>query len=300
MMNTRWGLGVILACLWGGAALADASASVPGPQDKQSIAFLSVSDGYWQVWVMDADGQAVRQVSRSAYDKARVSWLPDGRSLLVCGNQGQLARLDIASGIERPIEPPLQGIQDAVVSPDGQRIAFSLSTADSIDDNNIWMMNIDGSDPLKLTQMPALQHGPTWAADGKALYFLSGPGGQAHDIWRLTLAGRRTEQLTVGQLYHFDVALSGQSALAFSSNRSGNYEIWHWPQGGNPVALTQHPALDAAPSFSSDGRSIAFESSRGGSLNIWRLALAGGEPHQLSFREAGARAPAWQPARVRP
>ena len=247
---------------------------------------------------MQADGTNQRRLSTSPYDKSRVSWLPHGDELLVSGNQGQLVRLDVASGTETPISAPLAGIQDAIVSPDGGRIAFSLSTAESIDDNNIWIMNIDGSMPRKLTNMPALQHEPSWHPDGQSLYFVSGPGGQSHDIWRLSLVDKRTEQLTVGQLYNFNVAVAPTGEIAFSSNRSGNYEIWRWLEGTEPQALTRDPGLDAAPTFSPDGQSLIFESSRGGTLNLWRVGLKGDiatDPVQLTFHTVGARAPAWAP-----
>jgi dipeptidyl aminopeptidase/acylaminoacyl peptidase len=49
-----------------------------------------------------------------------------------------------------------------------------------------------------------------------------------------------------------------------------------------PRRLTQHPASDSAPRWAPDGRGLYFLSSRGGSSQIWYLALAGGEPQQVT------------------
>ena len=49
-----------------------------------------------------------------------------------------------------------------------------------------------------------------------------------------------------------------------------------------PRRLTQHPASDSAPRWAPDGLGLYFLSSRGGSSQVWYLALAGGEPQQVT------------------
>lgn len=188
----------------------------------------------------------------------------------------------------------LQGFQDAVLSPDAKAFAFSLSTSGSVDDHDIWVANEDGTHTQKLTSMPWLQHEPAWSVDGRSIYFLSGNGGQAHDIWRVGVADRRTEQLTNNQLYHFDVAASADGSLAFSSNRSGSYDIWVRSPAGEDHQLTHDVALDARPSWAPDGKSLVFESSTGGTLGIWRINLATGERIRLTKADVPSRFPVWR------
>ena len=262
------------------------------------IAYLALDgDGYWQAWHMAANGSGQTQATHSPYDKSRISWYPDGSALLVNGNQGELVRVDLGSGEEQAIAIELSGMNDAVLSPDGRHIAFSLSTSDSIDDNNIWLTKADGSEPRKLTNKRFLQHAPAWSADSKAIYFLSGRGDQTHDIWRFDLVSGGLEQLTVGRLYHFDIApgpiAGAKGALAFSANQSGNYEIWLWEQDEPPRQLTDHPGLDAGPSWSPDGTALLFASSRGGPINIWRLDVNAKQPLQITHHSGGARMPVW-------
>ena len=262
------------------------------------IAYLALDDqGYWQAWRMGEGGESLPQITTSPYDKSRISWYPDGKALLVSGNQGELVRVDLETGEETPITMELSGMNDAVIAPDGGHIAFSLSTSDSIDDNNIWLADANGTNLSKLTNKQFLQHDPTFSADGKTLYFLSGRGDQSHDIWRFDIGVGDLEQLTAGQLYHFDLAPAPGAddtwRLAFSANRSGNYEIWVWEEGGSPERITDDPALDARPSWSPDGGALAFESSRGGVLNIWRMEADGSNPVQLTDHPGGARLPVW-------
>jgi len=257
------------------------------------IAYLAHSDNFWQVWTMQADGTSSRQITRSPFDKIHISWYPDGMHLLVNGSQGQIRKVNVQTKAIAVLELPIKGTVDAVISPDGQFIAFSLSVAGSIDNNHIWLVKEDGSGLKKLTTMKGLQHEPVWSRDGKAIYFLSGEGDQAHDVWRVDLDSKRTEQLTAGKLYHFDMAFTNDNAMAYSNNQTGNYEIWVKQKDGQDLQLTRHEAIDARPSWSPDGEAIVFESSRNGVMNIWRKSIGGGEAIQLTHKKVGARFPVW-------
>lgn len=65
--------------------------------------------------------------------------------------------------------------------------------------------------------------------------------------------------------------------------------------GGTPRPFTQGPS-DAAPKFSPDGRSIAFlRPDDAGVKQIWVIALAGGEPRQVTNGSENAVGHAWSP-----
>ena len=198
-MKTKWPIIRFplpyLLCLLSSMLMAE-----PTSSKDQDVAYLAFTQGYWQLWIMNHDGVNHKQITHSHYDKSRVSWYTDGKHLLLNGNQGELVKVDILTGKEIPIVLPLKGMNDAVISPDGKQILFSLSTSDSIDDNNIWLVNTDGNQLKKLTNMSYLQHEPVWAPDGNSLYFLSGKGEQSHDIWRFDLKDKRQEQLTVAHV----------------------------------------------------------------------------------------------------
>ena len=52
--------------------------------------------------------------------------------------------------------------------------------------------------------------------------------------------------------------------------------------GGKANTLTSGPAWDVQPTFSNDGKSIAFASDRSGGDNIWIMNRNGSEPRQVT------------------
>ncbi len=86
--------------------------------------------------------------------------------------------------------------EDPSWSPDGGRIAFASTRADgrNID---IWVMNADGSNPIRLTDHQSPDQDPTWAADGQSVFFTSERNGRG-EIFRVWLNDRRVERMTSG------------------------------------------------------------------------------------------------------
>lgn len=259
---------------------------------QEIIAYLGHTGGYWQVWTMTPQGEDKKQITDSKYDKSRISWFPGGNEILVNGSQGKLTRVNIDSLVERDIVLPIKGTVDAVVSPDGKHLAFSLSVADSIDNNDIWRVDIEGNDLTQMTNMNHLQHEPVWSHDAQWIYFLSGKGDESHDIWRTSIDKRIIEQVTSNQLYNFDVAFSREGHMVFSSNREGNYDIWI-EKNNSVVKISNHESIDSRPALSPDGKRVVFESMRNDAMNIWLKAIGTNKVKQLTDETIGARHPIW-------
>jgi Tol biopolymer transport system component/DNA-binding winged helix-turn-helix (wHTH) protein len=109
------------------------------------------------------------------------------------------------------------------------------------------------------------------------------PSGPPHQIWQLTFASG----------WQGEPSWSPDGRMvAFSSDRSGNLDIWIQAiDGGNPVQVTASPAHDWQPDWSTDGRSLVFRSERGeGGLYVVPI-LGGAEQQIASF----GYHPRWSP-----
>jgi dipeptidyl aminopeptidase/acylaminoacyl peptidase len=122
------------------------------------------------------------------------------------GATGALAASNSAAGTG-PAAPftaedlvQLKRLSDPQVSPDGRRVAFVLSETD-VEANkrstDIWLLDLTdrNAQPRRLTQHPANDSSPRWAADGQSLYFLSSRSGSSQ-VWRISLAGGEASQVT--------------------------------------------------------------------------------------------------------
>ncbi len=90
------------------------------------------------------------------------------------------------------------------------------------------------------------------------------------------------------------------SGILFASIRDGNWEIYLiQPDGSNLKRLTDHPQVDTDPTWSPDGRQVAFRSRRDGSSDIFIMGSDGSHPKNLIRDPADSYddefEPAWHP-----
>ncbi len=86
------------------------------------------------------------------------------------------------------------------------------------------------------------------------------------------------------------------STVVFFTNRDGNDEIYLMDfQRGLDHNLTRHPAWDAAPARSPDGRRIAFTSLRDGNQELYLMDADGGNLLRLTNNATRDIFPAWSP-----
>jgi len=140
-----------------------------------------------------------------------------------------------------------------------------------------------------------------FSPDGSKLIYSR--GGRQYNIWRVPLLSDRpatwndARQLTFEQAYiqYLDVSPDGQWLL-FSSDRSGNQDLWMIPAGGGEIQqITTDTTPDWCPRWSPDGRRIAFFSYRSGNRDIWTMPVDGGPTRQLTDHEAMDVHPDWSP-----
>jgi Tol biopolymer transport system component len=231
--------------------------------DGQHVVFQSFRDEGWNIFAMNADGS----------------------------NQVDLTNTNFASEEVIDFEPTF--------SPDGTKIAFMRQSPIAGEEQDIWVVDANGANPVNLTHTAGVQEtSPEFSPDGTKIVYVS--AGTNNDIWVMNANGSGQTPLTetsppvqnVAPTWSPDGSKIAYSVLsAPSASEDGLYVM-----NANGTSKTQlldesSPIRTDLLSWSPDGTQIAYKSaSIGGEL---RLVGASGGASTLLVENSGADYPSW-------
>ena len=258
------------------------------------IAFESTRSGNSDIYVMNADGTGLKQLTNHPEWDHSPAWSPDGQRIvfhsLRDGNWEIYVMNADGTGVTRLTDHPEPDRRPSW-SLDGQRIAFE-SHRDG--NGNVYIMNADGTDVRQFTNHAEWDGWPTWSHYGRQIAFFSLRGANG-DIYVMESDGTNLTRLTDHHEWDEEPAwMPSGPRIAFASRRDGNQEIYVInPDGGGLTRITDHPASDSKPAWSADGRGIAFESDRDGNWEIYVIGRDGSNPTRLTNNDSYDGWPSW-------
>jgi len=188
------------------------------------------------------------------------------------------------------------------LSPDGTRVLFTSSRDGN---NEIYIMNVDGTNLVNLTSNPADDNSPAWAPDGNSFTFTSNRDGN-REIYLIAIVSgvpsapvNRTnnpaEDDQSGWLIVRSALGQARNLILFSTNRDTNYEVYSMnPDGTQVTNLSNNPAEDTLPAGASRGQ-VLFTTNRDGNLEIYGMAANGSGQANLSNNPGDDLSPNWSP-----
>jgi TolB protein len=155
----------------------------------------------------------------------------------------------------------------------------------------------DGHNAVQLTAS-SLNLLPAWSPDGTRVVYTGYLGGTP-DLWAYDFRTGKSTQL----VHHSSTLITGGCfsqdgrKLAFAmSEEDGNSHIWvSDPDGSNARRLTDGFGINSSPSFSPDGKQLAFVSNRAGNPQLYVVAAEGGAPRRITFQGNYNQTPNWSP-----
>ena len=238
-------------------------------------------------------------------------WSPDGKTLAVTrvalqgGATGYgMLLVDVASGETRA----LPGVSTTTVlsgpewTRDGERLIFAVApnTIGSLTGapSRVVVHDVDSPKSRDLFWGQSLFPFRGVGAVSTALSLL-GEDGIVFDTDEQTLSLREIDRSGAGRPLTQGTGVDRQPAyspdgktIVFSSNRSGNLDIWSLDRESDTLRqLTDDAAQDWDPGFTPDGQHILFSSDRGGNLEIWMMDADGTSARQVSHDGVDAENP---------
>ncbi len=266
--------------------------------DGNWIAYVSARDGGGIYVISEYGGAARRVVAHSFEDLGRLNWSPDGKKLVYIVKR-ELYTVLANGGVPEHIPLPHEA-RDPAWSPDGERIVlilgsyFTLAKSSLLPSfrSRICTIRPDGSDAIAVFDEPGLLYSPTWANDGRRIFFKYTPAG-TRDIWWVPVEanGKPTgsaRRLTAG-LNTLDFSLSSDGSRLTYSTGGNNFNVWSLPLAADQV-LTMNDAVRITDenrsiyelTMSPDYDRFAFRMSSGKGSPIWLVRKDGRELRQLT------------------
>jgi TolB protein len=211
------------------------------------IAFASDRAGQWDIYVMDANGRNVRQITNGPMAELHPSWSPDGRSLVYCRvnaqrAEGELWVIDLDNpGMKRLIGEGLF----PTWSPRGNKIAYQRARERGSRTFSIWTLEFSPEDVLYPTEVAssstAALIAPAWSPDGSQIAYVAigsnsvtqisekSPrlsDNEKSDISVVDADGRGMQRLTNGRGQNYSPFWSTDDRVYFTARFENHETIW--------------------------------------------------------------------------
>lgn len=288
------------------------------PDGKEIVvangAFLFPSDrggGIRGLTAVNVDTGKRREVS-TAGDCMQPAWSPHGKRIAYWGLRGSSGQRDlwtVAADSSEVNTPGVEVTNDAPLdwsptwSPDGKYLYFSSNRGGTM---NLWRVAIDESTgrvlgkPEPITTPSLFAGEMSFSRDGTKMAYASLD-------WRSSLVKMafdpKTEALLGSPIPIFkstqpirDHQLSRDGQWIAFMQTGGQEDLFVMRTDGSQFRrLTDDAFRDRGPSWSPDGKTIAFYSDRGGGYELWMIRPDGSGLEKLTGSQKSLNFPVWSP-----
>jgi TolB protein len=256
---------------------------------SSKLVFCAKKAGRKELYLCDADGSNVRQVTRDNSISVSPSLSPGGQSLAYTGylnGYADIYLIDLGSGQRRKIVSEPGTNTGAAFSPSGDRIACTISAPGNPE---LFLVPVQGGKGKRLTQSRCVESSPCWSPDGTRVLFVSDASG-APQLYMVDAAGGRPQRVNTGQAYCVEPDWSPDgNFIAFNVRDGGRNQVAIYDlRTRNTHILTSGPGAES-PVWGADSRHLAYVQS--GSLFVHDVETNTRTPVVSGFGEVSE--PAW-------
>ncbi|MCX6977026.1 MAG: biopolymer transporter Tol [Verrucomicrobia bacterium] len=238
------------------------------------VAFVSNHSGHQEIYVADADGAGLHQLTNDGSISVGPRLSPDGRTLLYTGYKSGYAdvyEIDLSNGARNRIIKFPGTNTGASYSADRRQLAVVLSK-----DGNpeLYSTNASGGGARRLTRTLGVESTPTWSPDGSEIIYSSDDRGTPQ-LYRISASGGSGRAIATGHNYNTEANWSPDGKrLAFTVRDGGTLSIATMDLAGGSVRVL---TAGEGSAWGADSRHLIFAD--GGSLMLFDVQT--GEKHTL-------------------
>lgn len=260
------------------------------------LALIGNRTGAKEVYLCDADGQGVRQLTEDRSVSLAPRWSPDGNALLYTTfvrRFPDVYRIDLRTGTRSPVAAYPGLNTSAAYSPDGRYVALILSR-----DGNpeLYIKHLaDGRLTRLTTTRQAAEASPCWSPDGSQIVYVSDISGRPQ-LYTIDRNGGAPRRLTGRGSQNVDPDWGPNGWIAYAGLMGGRFHIYIInPLTGEMRQVSPGDADYEDPSWAPDGRHLAAVRTQGYASRVYLLDTGGDSPLALTTLSGDWTAPAWSP-----
>ena len=234
---------------------------------------LEANRGRTDLWLINIDGHGLRQLTSHPASDFSPSWTPDGQSIYFLSTRSggaQIWRIPVGGGESQQVTDLALGVGNYLLSPDGKTFAITMEVYPECESLECTEKRLQAEKDRKASgriyDRVFIRHWDTWK-DGRRshLFTMAVDGDKPVDLMPGWDAD--TPSKPFGGIEEVAFAPDSKS-LVFTARVAGreepwstNFDLYHVPIDGSadPKNLTEaNKAWDTAPSFSPDGKTLAY------------------------------------------
>ena len=248
---------------------------------------------------LEITGQPAAVMQGGMFDtmSARANWALSRNGTLIFARGGPVPYDYTMLWVDRrgrtePISAPRRYYRQPSFSPDGTRVIMGIGAAN----DDVWLYDLARGGFARLTFTGGDNRDPIWASDGARVVYAARRSGPENLFWRPADGTGQEERLTESPYVQSPGSCTKEGVLAFTEYRPqtrGDILTLTVTGDRTPKPFLATPFDETSPTFSPDGRSIAYVSDETGVPEVYVQSFPGpGRKRQVSI--GGGTTPFWR------